>query len=119
MGKLKEFFSHLFGTLKAEEETAIEAFEAKIKPDVIALAKDAIAEAAALGLGGDEAKAAALAKLEADAKTTGVDIATFAKNELNALIELVYVAVKPAAPAEAEQPGAGEAGAGEGEQQQQ
>ncbi len=59
-GKLKAFFSAVWSKLKPEEEAAIEAFEAKITPDVLNLAKDGVAYAATLGVGGTAARDSAV-----------------------------------------------------------
>ena len=96
--KIKGFFTGLWHLLKPEAEAAIEAFERKITPDVLQLAHDGIEFVAASGLRDSAARDAAIARMTSEAPKLGVDIVLFAKSELNALVELVYLAYKPAAP---------------------
>jgi len=99
MNFLKQFFQKLWNdVVKPEGEAAIASFEAKVTPDVYKLAEDAVTAAASLG-GGAASRDAAVAQLKTDLVTAGHDITTWAENELNALVELAYLAVKPTLPA--------------------
>jgi hypothetical protein len=98
MNFLKKFFESIWSkVVKPEAEKAVEDFEAKITPDVYQMAEDAVTFVAST-LTGNTARDAAVAKLSADLVATGVDITKWAVNELNALVELAYLAVKPTLP---------------------
>lgn len=98
----KHFFSAIWHLITGVAQAAISDFEQKIVsagPELLTLAIDAVEFVAVElpGVGGDvAAREAAITKLKVDASAVGIDLATWAKNELNALIELAYVAAKPA-----------------------
>lgn len=95
--KIGQLFVSLWHVLvpgfEAAAEQAFTDFEAKITPDILKLAADAIKSVPAL-LAGTAARDAAKATLIADLEATGQDIATWADNELNLLLEVVYLPVK-------------------------
>jgi hypothetical protein len=94
MNGIASFFKNLWTKVKPEAEAALISFEQKITPDVYQLAEDAVTAAVSLG-GGVASRDAAVTQLEVELAKTGSDAIIFAKAELNALIELVYLAVKP------------------------
>lgn len=89
------FFKALWHVFVPAAENAIKDFLSKITPDVERVAIDAIQYVKTLGLGGTEARDAAVDKIKADLATLGHDSGVFALNELHALVELLYVAAKP------------------------
>lgn len=98
MGWLKTLFAAIWHIFKPVAQQAILDFEKKVEQlgeEGIILVQDAITYAAALGLKDTAARDAAIAKLLSDVGGDALDLASWAKSELNALIELVYVGMKP------------------------
>ncbi len=99
MSWIKSFLSGVGKIFKPVEEKAISDFEAKVQalgPQGLQLAEDAITWAASSAPGGDKvARDAAKQKFTESAKGSGIDLRGWAGNEFNALIELVYIGVKP------------------------
>lgn len=92
-GSIGHVFSTFFKWLEPFAKQALADFEAKLTPDILKLMSDAVIIVSNLGLTGTAARDAAIAQFEADAVKTGVDITSFAKNELNTLVELIYTAI--------------------------
>jgi hypothetical protein len=99
MGKIKALFDGIWHLFKPVEENAVADFEHKIEtagPELMEIGVDAVKYVGTIVTGGGEAaREAAVEKIVADAKTAGIDLGSWAKNELNTLVELCYIAAKP------------------------
>ena len=84
---LKGFFTHLFAEVEPEAKQALEAFENKLTPAALTLMQDAIQTVAAETTGDVASREAAIARFLIDGKASGVAVATYANNALNALVK--------------------------------